>query len=310
MTTPASLRISPRWSPPPARIPRRWSFTDEARLLHADGSLDRVFGRPFNRALMHYGPLFYWQAALIRTRVRELPCRFDPAFEICEDRDFLAQIAEHGDFVYAPGLATFNYRPDLGTSGTGNASNRDSARVTRFENLLRAKWAGHGTYHTERAAILCRQGVRAFLAGDLDASSRAFAAALALYPDDPNAMHGMARIALARDDRALAERHVRAAIDINPTAAEYHDTLSAIMASSGFVPDPASRRVGRMAPCPCGSGRRHKECCGRLLAVTHRVASRRPRAVVFSRGRFVRHAMCMRHSSRSTAAMRQPPSNT
>jgi len=236
------------------------------RLFHADGSLNRVFGHPFNRALMHYGPLFYWQAALIRTRVRDLPCRFDPAFEICEDRDFLAQIAEYGEFAYAPHVATFNYRPDLGTSGTGNASNRDAARVALFDNLLRAKWAGQGIYHTERAALLCREGVRAFLASDLDASSRAFSAALALYPDDPNAMHGMARIALARGDRELAERLVRAAIDINPAAAEYRETLSVIAGSPGSAREAAAQPVGRVARCPCGSGRRYKECCGRLTA--------------------------------------------
>ncbi len=240
------------------------------RLFHADGSLNRIFGHPFNRALMHYGPLFYWQAALIRTRVRDLPCRFDPAFEICEDRDFLAQIAEYGEFAYAPHVATFNYRPDLGTSGTGNASNRDAARVALFDNLLRAKWAGQGIYHTERAALLCRQGVRAFLAGDLDASSRAFSSVLALYPDDPNAMHGMARIALARGDRELAERHARAAIDINPAAAEYRETLSAIAGPPGIAPDAASRPVGRTSPCPCGSGRRYKECCGRLTSIASR----------------------------------------
>jgi len=219
---------------------------------------------------MHYGPLFYWQTALIRTRVRELPCRFDPAFEICEDRDFLAQIAEYGDFVYAPHLATFNFRPDLGTSGTGNASNRDAARIALFDNLLRSKWAGQGVYHTERAALLCRRGVRAFLAGDLDASSRAFSAALALYPDDPNAIHGMAHIALARGDRELAERHVRAAIEISPAAAEYRETLSTIAGSPGIAPDAASQPIGRTSPCPCGSGRRYKECCGRLTSIASR----------------------------------------
>ena len=127
------------------------------RLFDPEGRELKVFGRPFNRALMHYGPLFYWQAALISTRVRELGCRFDPALAVCEDRDFLAQIAQHGDFAFLPSTATFNYRPDLGTSGTGHGANRDAARVARFENLLRAKWAGPGTLHNERVAQRCRQ---------------------------------------------------------------------------------------------------------------------------------------------------------
>jgi glycosyltransferase involved in cell wall biosynthesis len=137
------------------------------RLCDGAGRVLQVFGRPFNRALMHYGPLFYWQSAIISTRVRDLGCGFDAALDVCEDRDFLAQIAEQGDFVFVPSLATFNYRPDLGTSGTGQGANRNAARVARYENLLRAKWAGSGIYHNERAANLCRNGVRDFFRGDL-----------------------------------------------------------------------------------------------------------------------------------------------
>ena len=93
--------------------------------------------------------------------------------------------------------------------------------MAKFDNQLRAKWAGQGVYHNERAAVLCRQGVRAFLAGEVDAASRAFERALELYPDDPNAMHGKARVAIARGNRVLAERCARAAVEINPMAAEY-----------------------------------------------------------------------------------------
>ncbi|HUH91663.1 MAG TPA: glycosyltransferase [Casimicrobiaceae bacterium] len=237
----------------------------KGRTLHADGSIERVFGRPFNRALMHFAPLFYWQAALVRTRVRDLGCAFDPEFEVCEDRDFLAQVAEHGDFVFVPSLATLNFRPDLGTSGTGSGANRDQARIARFDNLVRAKWAGQGVYHNEKVAVLCRQGVHAFLEGDLDGSQRAFVMALVLYPDDPNALHGLARIALARGDRTLAERHARAAIEINPMAAEYRETLAAIVGTGGSQTDTVSASFGRTARCPCGSGRRYKECCGRIF---------------------------------------------
>ena len=66
------------------------------RILRADGQVVRVFGRPFNRLLMHSGPILFWQSALIRRAVVELGCRFDEALEIGADRDFLAQIADHG----------------------------------------------------------------------------------------------------------------------------------------------------------------------------------------------------------------------
>ena len=248
------------------RFPSALVVYGKGRLLRADGSIDRLFGRPFNRALMHFGSLFNWQAALIRTRVRDLGCTFDPDFEICEDRDFLTQVAEHGDFVFVPDLATFNYRSDVGTSGTGTGANRDHARIARFQNLIRAKWAGHGVYHAEKAALLCRKGVRAFFAEDLDGSQHAFATALALYPDDPNALHGLARVALARGDRVLAERHAREAVEISPNAVEFRETLATILGPAASSAGASSLHVGRTAPCPCGSGRRYKECCGRIVA--------------------------------------------
>jgi glycosyltransferase involved in cell wall biosynthesis len=235
------------------------------RRLDADGRLVRIFGRPFNRALMHFGALFYWQAALIRTRVRDLGCRFDPVFTVCEDRDFMAQVAAHGDFAFAPHLATFNFRPDLGTSGTGVGANRDVARGTRFDNLLRAKWAGPGTWHNERVAVRCRRAVRAFREGDAALAGRIFESVLALYPGDPNAMHGLARVHFAQGDRAKAGELARAALDVNPVSAEYLATLAAITGSavgSGEAPAPA---ISRLAACPCGSGRKYKACCGRQV---------------------------------------------
>ena len=59
------------------------------RVFDKNGKVEKLFGSPFNRALMYFGPLFYWQAAIIRRKVIELGCRFDETLEICEDRDFL-----------------------------------------------------------------------------------------------------------------------------------------------------------------------------------------------------------------------------
>ena len=97
--------------------PDRLLFYGSSRMLAPDGSVIRTFGVPFNRALMFCGPLFYWPAALINRRVVALGCRFDERLSVCEDRDFLAQIAEHDDFIMVP-VTAFNYRSAIGTSGT------------------------------------------------------------------------------------------------------------------------------------------------------------------------------------------------
>jgi len=227
----------------------------QGRLVNAAGRVESLFGRPFNRALVYCSTLCYWQAALIRTRVRDLGCRFDTAFDICEDRDLLAQIAGHGDFAFVP-LATVSYQPDLGTSGAGRGANRREAKLTLYDTQLKAKWAGPIAYHWARVSTRCYRGVRALLAGDIDGARRRFEHALDDYPGDPNAVNGLARVALARGKVHTAVRLARTALDFSPTAPAYRETFQLAQRAAAGV-------VRRTEPCPCGSGERYKDCCGR-----------------------------------------------
>ncbi|CAH1070199.1 glycosyltransferase [Candidatus Nitrotoga sp. 1052] len=202
-----------------------------ARMLDEHGNVKKLFGSPFNRAMMYYGPLFYWQAAIIRRKVIVLGCCFDETFEICEDRDFLHQIAEHCDFVFVP-VVGFNYRPDLGTSGTGPGANRDRPRILRSENQLRAKWANASSYHTRRLTEMCMGAVRAFHDGNFTLSRALFDKTLDTYPDDPSALHGLARLGLHDGQLATAEKLARRAIEINPSAAEFCMTMALILEAS------------------------------------------------------------------------------
>ena len=269
------------------------------RVLAADGSVVRTIGGPFNRALLHCGPLFFWQAALIRMRVRDLGCRVDEALEICDDRDFLAQIARHSDFAFIA-ADTFGYRADTGTSGTGRGGNRDDGRRLQFDALLRARWKGPATYHVERVTRWCRRAVHAYLRGEREEARRGFVHALAEYPGDPNALHGLARLQL--DDGALdaARQSIDAAIAFDGGTAEHHlvrawvlerlgDRAGADQAATFAARDPllagevamlrkrllpsasagaVAASGGRLAPCGCGSGRRYKDCCGQLRPVS------------------------------------------
>ncbi len=204
----------------------------KSNMLGPDGQVQKIFGTPFNRAMMYYGPLFYWQASLIARKVRDLDCRFDEALDICEDRDFLNQIAEHGDFHFVP-IVTFNYRPDLGTSGTGRGPNRDEARMQYFDGLLRAKWAGPREYHTTRVGAGVRQAIDAYGRGDVAESRRRLERVLTEYPDDPNALHAMARLNFEANQLSEAESQVRRALEYIPNAAEFHYTHSLILEGLG-----------------------------------------------------------------------------
>lgn len=295
-----------------------------AKQLRMDGQVDRLFGLPFNRALMHYGPLFPWSAALIRRKVIDLGCRFDETLDVCEDRDFLAQVAQHSNFAFVP-VVGFSYRAYLGTSGTAHV-NRDVANTIRFESLLRAKEAGAGAYHTWRSTRLCMRAIGAYHTGDRVRSRDLFEALLQEYPDDPNGLHGLARIELDQGLFGQAETLVNRAIDINPTAAEYRLTRAmilerlrrrqdaaqeAVLAANepvlrstveeflrrlgpldtmDLVAKVPSRRdapvVSRLGPCPCGSGKRYKQCCG--YSAAERALSQADRALQQARAWFVR----------------------
>lgn len=315
------------------RHPQALVVYGQTRILNAAGEVEKVFGAPFNRALMYFGPLFYWQASLISRRVIDLGCRFDESMDVSEDRDFVHQVAEHGDFHFEP-VVTFNYRPDLGTSGTGHGSNRDVARTVRFEDRLRAKWAGPSTYHTTRVMSWMRRGIDAYLSGDVVGARVAFERVIRTYPDDPNALHALARLELDDGRYDDAQRLVARALEFNPDAAEYHLTCAHALAKLGRIAEArqaavraladhrfaeaarqllqrlpgrevtgtwsmsVARKPTRNGPCRCGSGRRYKDCCG-MLAPSLAVAAERP--AVDPRGRGEAAA-----SSQATDA---PPAN-
>lgn len=271
-----------------------------ARFVDIHGETKSLYGFPFNRAIMFYGPLLYFQAALIRREVLGLGCRFDERFEISEDRDFCAQIAEHSDFEHIRHVS-FNYGVELGTSGTGQGNGRDTAKIMRFEQLLRYKWFGAGCYHTARAVSACKNGVDAYIRGDIAEARQIFDAVLREYPDDQNAMAGLGYIALMDGDLDNAELMLRRAVEINPAVGEPRLHLAATLERAGLLAGarkeawraasdprvreaaqqllsrlggappqfvskghPEATRRSRMGSCPCGSGKRYKHCCGQL----------------------------------------------
>ena len=242
-----------------------------ARWLGPDGGLERLHGLPFNRALLYHGPIMCWQAALFRSSVIALGCRFRGEFDGVEDRDFVAQVADRGDLAMI-GTATFCFRPDVGTSGTGVGNNFDGGRTARADLRLRTAWFGTGALHTERATHLGRRALAQLLAGRTGAARALLERTLVEYPEDPNALHGLARLALATGELDRAESLVGRAIAVHSGVADFHRTRDEIRdARAGrpvapSVPPPAAPPPGRLAPCPCGSGLRFKACCGRAVS--------------------------------------------
>ena len=249
--------------------PEALAVYGRARWLRPDGGLERLHGLPFNRALLYHGPIMCWQAALFRSSVIALGCRFRGELDGVEDRDFIAQVADRGDLAMID-AATFCFRPDLGTSGTGVGGNFDGGRTARADLRLRTAWFGTGTVHTERAAHFGRRALAQLLAGRTGAARALLERTLVEYPEDPNALHGLARLALATGELDRAESLVGRAIAVHAGVADFHRTRDEIRDAragrpfaTSVPPPPAARAPGRLAPCPCGSGLRYKACCGR-----------------------------------------------
>lgn len=277
--------------------PGRLLFYGHSREHAGDGSTKHVAALPFNRALMTDRPRFHWSAALINRRVIALGCRFDEQLAVCEEQDFLAQIAQHGDFALVP-VTAFNCRATSdAVDATGTPMPVEAQRLL-YETLLQARWAGGSLYHGLRAAAGSRSAVAAYFRQDRAGARAAFEAVLQEYPDDPNALHGLGRLDFEAHQYAGARRLVERAIAITPDAGEFRLTLARIFAATdSFVDaraeatraahDPQLReaalsllaqlppdntptltvkRPGGLSPCSCGSGKRNKDCHGKLRA--------------------------------------------
>jgi beta-N-acetylhexosaminidase len=244
-----------------------------SRSLNADNEVIGLFGLGFNRWVMQFGPILLWPAALIRRTVIDRGCRFDERLEICEDRDFLAQIAALGDFAFVP-CVNFNYRPDLGTSGTGRGANRDDVRRTCYDELLRAKWIGSGVYHTQRAMRLGQRAREAHARGDAAEARSWLRRTLQLYPDDPNALNGLGYLCLEAGELDEAETLLLRALEVHPVAGDYRINLAKVLERSGrrhaarrqalaAVADPSTRAsatllLTQLGEMPPRIGNRHR----------------------------------------------------
>lgn len=262
-------------------------------ITHGD-TTEQLFGRPFNRALFFFDHVFFLQAALIKRDAIDFGCRFDESLNIGADHDFLKQIALHGDFVFLPHVPSiFNLLPDSDTLDDG--SRASIIQRTYFHHLALAKWAGERNYHTLRSTLICMRATGLFHAGDCERARAAFAKVLNEYPDDPDALHGIAKCDLALDQLDSALRHILGALDLDSENAAYHATAAIIqqrltnMRSSSTPANAASPIISskplqtpvllpsrthvsrsanlstRMALCPCGNSKRYKYCCGKLI---------------------------------------------
>jgi hypothetical protein len=68
---------------------------------------------------------------------------------------------------------------------------------------------------------------------------------------------------IGRGDFAISNKDGKTAFSFRMPSLERIDFVEQNKSLSKTKSIPPSRRVGRNDPCPCGSGKKYKKCCGR-----------------------------------------------
>ena len=235
-----------------------------------------------------------------RLPFRRTPCRL-------RRWDFLAQIAQHGDFALVPVTA---FQPPRRLRHCRNR--RRSGFARRASAVLRDIAAGEvgGQQSSSHVAGSSgrQSGVAAYFRHDFAGARAAFFGGAAGVPGRSERPARPRSPRLRSTAAGRARRQVERAIEINPDAAEFRLTLAQILAAtdatesaraeamqaardpllreaalallsrlpSREAPVTATQQPARLSPCSCGSGRRHKDCHGKIGSLTSESEAPRP----------------------------------
>jgi tetratricopeptide (TPR) repeat protein len=195
---------------------------DGARLIYtlalgffADGHRES-WGRPYALSELYERNFIHLSTALFARSLVADGCRFDEAFEIMQDWDFFLQCAQKTRFHFEP-RQTFQWRVDLGTSGTGIGGNQDPARFARFRDAIYAKWSGPRNALAARIERLLDDAAARLRSRDFAGAQARCSEALAASPGDPAALNTLALVYRASARMADAEQAQAHAVAVRPT---------------------------------------------------------------------------------------------
>ena len=209
-----------------------------ARARLSDGSM-LPLGQPFALQQLYERNFIHLSMALFSRELVALGCRFDESLEIFEDWDFFLQCAQHTRFHFEP-RATFEWRADIGTAGTGAGVNHDDARFAAFRDRIYAKWARHHDALVDRVGAALQQATELAKRGDCAGAEAACHAVLAYSQNDPYALNLLAMLQRSAGRDAEARRTQELACAVRPGDASLVYNLALICRAQG---DLASARA-------------------------------------------------------------------
>lgn len=150
-------------------------------------------GQPFALHQLYERNFLHLAMVLFSRELVALGCRFDESLEILQDWDFFLQCAQHTRFHFEP-RATFEWRADVGTAGTGAGPNQDDARFAAFRDRIYAKWAHRHEALADRVAADLQRAASLAKEGDVAAGEGACREILEYSENDPFALNLLAML--------------------------------------------------------------------------------------------------------------------
>jgi tetratricopeptide (TPR) repeat protein len=133
--------------------------------------------------------------------------------------------------------------------------------LNNLAGLLEKKGDYGGAKPLYRRALAIREKVLGAQHPDT-ATSLNNLAFLLYFKGDYNDAEPLFRRALAIAEQVLGHNH--------PNTVIYRNNLASLLNlkinSDGNVREKRNEKVSRNAPCPCGSGKRYKHCCGKIIS--------------------------------------------
>ncbi len=209
-----------------------------ARARLSDGST-LPLGQPFALQQLYERNFIHLSMALFSRELAALGCRFDESLEILQDWDFFLQCAQHTRFHFEP-RATFEWRADIGTAGTGAGANHDHARFAAFRDRIYAKWASHRDALVDRVGAALQRAAEQAKRGDRAGAEAACHAVLAYSQNDPYALNLLAMLQRSAGRDAEARRTQELACAVRPGDVSLVYNLALICRAQG---DLASARA-------------------------------------------------------------------
>lgn len=214
----------------------------------ADGRRES-WGRPYALSELYERNFIHLSTALFARSLVADGCRFDEAFEIMQDWDFFLQCAQKTRFHFEP-RQTFQWRVDLGSSGTGVGGNQDPARFARFRDAIYAKWNGPRDALAARIKRLLDDAAAQLRGRDFTGAEARCREALDASPGDPSTLNTLALIYRASGRMADAEKAQAHAVAVRPTNPSLLFNLAEIQRERGDLAGArhSARRALDLAP--------------------------------------------------------------